>query len=78
MREGWHVGRKAIIAYLDPFLSLAPDPAMAWKKIRRWRIRYGLPIDTQPSGKPYIDPDRFVRWWNHYQINVKKAKEQSK
>ena len=69
-REEWQVGRKEIVAFLRPYIKLNPDADKAWRTVRRWRIRYGLPIDTQPNGKPYIDPPRFTRWWNRYQIRV--------
>lgn len=62
----WHVGRKAIIAYLKPYLGLNPDPVVAWRKVRRWRIDYGLPILSQPTEKPYIDPEEFEKWWKNY------------
>jgi len=66
MSEVWYVGRKAIIQYLRPYLDLSPDIHMAWQKIRRWRIKYGLPIDSQPNMRPYIDPAVFEAWWDRY------------
>ncbi len=65
MSGNWHVGRKAIIAYLRPYLNLSEDSEVAWNMIRRWRKHYELPIDTQPNGKPYVDPDVFSRYWEH-------------
>lgn len=69
MGEIWYVGRKEICAYLRPYLSLSKDTAMAWQKVRRWRIKYGLPILKQPTDKPYIDPEEFQRWWKEYLRN---------
>ncbi len=66
MSEVWYIGRKAIIQYLRPYLDLSPDIHMAWQKVRRWRIRYGLPIEVQPNDKPYIDPAMFEAWWSRY------------
>lgn len=73
----WHVGRKAIIEYLRPYLALSMDQTIAWQKIRRWRMRYGLPILAQPTDKPYIDPEEFERWWKTYLEN-RKAREGEK
>lgn len=62
----WHIGRKAIISYLRPYLGLSPDKDTAWFMVRRWRIRYRLPIQTQPNGKPFLDPAEFELWWARY------------
>jgi hypothetical protein len=64
--ESWHVGRKKIIAYLRPYLDLPQKHESAWQKVKRWRRHCGLPIDTQPNGKPYIDEDMFKMWWTEY------------
>ncbi len=73
MGSVWHVGRKAIIEYLRPYLDLSDDFTVAWRKVRRWRINYGLPILHQPNTIPYIDPEEFVMWWKTY---LKKRKAQ--
>ena len=67
----WHIGRKAIIAYLEPFLDLPADPFCAWQKVRRWRNRYGLPIESQPNRKPYIDASVFEAYWINFQKKIK-------
>jgi hypothetical protein len=72
--DKWHIGRKAIIKYLKPYLALSDDQYMAWKKVRRWRINYGLPILSQPTNKPYIDAEEFETWWKEYLEN-RKARE---
>ncbi|MGO9146121.1 MAG: hypothetical protein ACLQDF_07110 [Desulfomonilia bacterium] len=64
--ESWHVGRKKIIAYLRPYLDLPENPIYAWQKVKRWRRRYSLVVETQPNGKPYIDEDFFRLWWIEY------------
>ncbi len=71
MTVAWHIGRKAIIAFLTPFLDLPPNPIMAWKKVRRWNYRYSLPIEHQPNSKPYIDEATFFFWWEAYQRRIK-------
>ena len=67
MSTAWHVGRKAIIAYLRPYLGLSQDNETAWFMVRRWRIRYKLPVETMPNGKPCLDPAIFEIWWGKYQ-----------
>ena len=66
MGNVWHIGRKRIIAYLRPYLDLSWDNAVAWRKIRRWRDNYGLPILHQPSGVPYLDTQELQLWWRLY------------
>jgi hypothetical protein len=63
----WHKGRKAIIAFLTPFLEIPPSSSLfvAWQKVRRHRDKYGLPIETQPNGKPYIDEVVFFLYWKN-------------
>lgn len=68
----WHIGRKAIIAFLGPYLDLVEDPVHAWVKIRRWKRRYALPIETQPNGKPYIDEGVFFLYWSKFRKTRKK------
>ena len=62
----WHIGRKAIIEYLRPYLDLPEDLKTAWQKVRRWRLRYGLPIESQPNGKPYVDQGVFLEYWSKF------------
>lgn len=62
----WHIGRKAMIEYLRPFLDLSDDLTIAWNKVRRWRRRYGLPVAVQPNGKPYIDEADFEMYWARF------------
>lgn len=63
----WHIGRKAIIEYLRPYLDLPSTHEYAWRKILRWRQKYGLPIESQPNGKPYIDQIVFLEYWSRFQ-----------
>lgn len=70
----WHIGRKGIIAYLTPFLDLSDDQATAWNKIRRWRRRYGLPVQLQPNGKPYVDEAVFEMYWKGFQRKTMKKR----
>ncbi len=69
----WHIGRKAIIAFLRPYLDLPDKPENAWQKVCRWRDRYGLPIEYQPNGKPYLDQAVFFEYWR---IFLKKQQAQ--
>jgi len=68
----WHIGRKAIIEYLRPYLDLSEDQDIAWNKVRRWKRRYSLPVETQPNGKPYIDEAVFSLYWSRYLRALKK------
>ncbi|HNY71664.1 MAG TPA: hypothetical protein PKH14_12835 [Syntrophorhabdus sp.] len=68
----WHIGRKAIISFLQPYLDLPNKPEYAWQKIKRWRKRYALPIETQPNGKPYIDESVFFLYWCNFQKHIRK------
>lgn len=70
--NSWHVGRKAIIEYLRPYLDLSEDQDIAWNKVRRWKRRYSLPVETQPNGKPYIDEAVFSLYWSRYLRALKK------
>ena len=70
--EPRRVTRKAIIAYLKPLIDLSDNQKMARQKIRRWRIKYGLPVESQPNNSPYIDPATFEAWWNAY-LEAKKS-----
>lgn len=63
----WHIGRKAIIAYLRPYLDLPDSLEFAWRKILRWKQRYGLPVESQPNGKPYVDQAVFLLYWSRFQ-----------
>jgi hypothetical protein len=63
MNAAWHVGRKEIIEYLRPYLDLPERQQYAWRKILRWRQKYGLPIEPQPNGKPFIDEVVFRKYW---------------
>ena len=65
-RNARYIGRKPIIAYLKPLIGLSDDQKMAWQKIRRWRIKYGLPVESQPNTSPYLDPATFEAWWQAY------------
>jgi hypothetical protein len=69
----WHIGRRAIIAYLRPFIGLSWDHEVAWHKIRRWKKRYYLPIDRQPNNKPYIDENTFELYWSRFQIRLREV-----
>ncbi len=69
MSDAWHVGRKAIIDYLKPYLALSDDTRTAWNMIRRWRVRYWMDtviIQPLPNGKPALDPAAFEQWWKRY------------
>ncbi len=70
----WHIGRKAIIAYLRPYLGLSMNHEIAWNMIRRWKAKFKLPIETQPNRKPYIDPETFELYWLKYQERFKRLK----
>ena len=72
MNATWHIGRKAIIEYLRPYLDLSEDQDIAWNKVRRWKRRYSLPVETQPNGKPYIDEAVFSLYWSRYLRALKK------
>ncbi len=67
----WYIGRKAIIAFLGPFLDLSNDQVIAWNKVRRWKRRYGMPIEVQPNGKPYLDEAVFFTWWANFQKAIR-------
>ncbi len=69
MSDVWHVGRKAIIDYLKPYLALSDDTRTAWNMVRRWRVRYWIDtviIQPLPNGKPALDPAAFEQWWERY------------
>lgn len=66
MGNVWHIGRKRIVAYLRPYIDLSPDPNLAWRKVRRWRDKYGLPLLYQPNGAPCLDAQEFQLWWRLY------------
>ncbi len=69
MSDGWHVGRKAIIDYLKPYLALSDDTRTAWNMVRRWRMRYWtgtIIVQPLPNGKPALDPAAFESWWERY------------
>lgn len=59
----WHIGRKAIIAFLTPILDLSDDFDIAWRKVRRWKKGYCMPIELGPNRRPYIDEEVFESWW---------------
>jgi hypothetical protein len=71
----WHVGRKEIIAYLQPFLKLPQNPAYAWQKVKRWRRR-GFPIEILPNGKPFIDESVNVLFWIKFRERMNKRDDQ--
>ena len=66
MGNVWHIGRKRIVAYLRPYIDLSPDFDIAWRKVRRWREKYGLPIFNQPNTTPYLDAEEFHLWCQIY------------
>ena len=68
----WHIGRKRVVAYLRPYLELSADFSLAWRKVKRWKDRYGLPLLYQPNGTPYLDAEEFHLWWGLY---LEKSKE---
>lgn len=64
--DRWHVGQKGIVKYLKPYLDLPDNIKYAWRRVKRWHVRYNLPIEYQPNGVPYLDPDMFIAWWYRY------------
>ncbi len=63
-----HIGRKAIVAYLEPFLKLPENHESAWKKVKKWRNRFhDFPIHTLPNRKPFLDELEFESWWQESQ-----------
>jgi len=66
MTATWIVGRKAIVAYLRPFLGLAEDVKPAWRALRRWIKKYNFRIRYLPNGIPYLDPIEFQVYWDAY------------
>ena len=68
MSNEWHIGRKAIILFLRPYIGLSNDHDVAWNMVRRWRKHQGLGdiIRSQPNGRPYIDEAEFEMWWQKF------------
>jgi hypothetical protein len=65
----YHIGRKAIIAFLTPYLDIPQTASdfVAWQKVRRWRDGRNLPVEITPMGKPYIDENTFFFFWTEFQ-----------
>ena len=70
MGEDWRIGRKAIVIFLRPYIGLSVLQKPAWRKVARWKKDYGLPIEYDPSGRPYIDPRVFELWITSYRKKV--------
>ena len=80
MGTEWHTGRKAIIAFLRPYLGLSDDTRTAWNMVRRWRSRYwqgDAVIQTLPNGKPSLDPEAFQLWWTRYKQHYSELRRES-
>ena len=65
MMEGWISGRRAIMEYLK---------VKAWNTVRKWRREYGLPIYTDPMGKPKAFAYQLDRWLVLFNENKSKGK----
>ena len=57
-----HETRKGIIEYLSQHMAIPANPQTAWQKVRRWRDKYGLPIEWAVNGSPFIDERAYQRW----------------
>ncbi|MDD5007472.1 MAG: hypothetical protein PHU49_08010 [Syntrophorhabdaceae bacterium] len=74
MFDDIRVGRKAIIAYLRPFLNLPMNEDSAWQKVKRYRKNYVLPVERFLNGKPFVDPYWFKYWFLLYTIEADKRR----
>lgn len=54
------VGVKNIIPYLKAFMSLNDDHVKAWRTIKDWKKRYGLPIHESLNGQPSVIPEEII------------------
>jgi hypothetical protein len=72
--EGWHVGWKAIILYLRPYIDLSIFEKPARRKLKRWVRNYGLPVEHDVSKSPYIDPVMFELWTAKTRAKLRKQK----
>ncbi len=54
------LGKTACIPYLSRFMQLNEDPKAAWRKVLRWDKDYGLPLEYNPAGQPFIDSEWFL------------------
>lgn len=60
---GMIVGVKSIIPYLRAFMSLNEDHVKAWRTIKDWKKRYGLPIHEGLNGQPSVIPEEIVEFF---------------
>lgn len=49
MTDGWHVGRKDILRFLEKNLGVS-----TWKTVKQWKKKGDIIIRYLPNGKPFI------------------------
>ena len=54
--NGWHVGRKAILAFMERQFGVT-----SWQTVRAWK-KSGMPIHYLWNGKPYIIESEVIKW----------------
>jgi hypothetical protein len=63
-------GTKALVPFLRRFIDLHAEKDEAWRTVKRWRKKYGLPIEYAPNDMPYMKENRFYTWWEKNKSNV--------
>jgi hypothetical protein len=63
LQEGKVVGTKAIVPFLRRFMDLNDDKAKAWRTIKDWKKKYGLPIHEEINGQPSVIPSEVVTFF---------------
>lgn len=56
MADGWHVGHKAILAFLERQFGVS-----CWGTVRNWRKK-GMPYRRLWNGKPYVIEEEIIKW----------------